>query len=60
MHIFHRQGNETVYWDVFVWTDSSSYRPNDNDYTAAKVMKASDIAVQPMEKLSITWGSIKL
>ncbi len=59
MHIMHRQGNETVYWDVFMWTDAAGYRPNDDDYTNAKVMKADDIAVQPVEKLSTTWGSIK-
>ncbi len=58
MFIFHRQGNEAVFWDVFVWTDSTTYRPSDDDYTNAEV-KSGKIAVQPLEKLSTTWGSIK-
>ena len=56
MFIFHRQGNETVFWDVFMWTDST-YAPNDDDYANAEVM--SKIAVQPLKKLSATWGNIK-
>jgi hypothetical protein len=59
MYIFHRQGSATVFWDVFMWTDSAVYRPSDDDYTNAEVMKASDIAVQPMKKLSATWGRLK-
>ena len=58
MYIFHRQGNAPVFWDVFMWTDSTTYMPGDDDYTNAEV-KAHRIAVQPLEKLSITWGSIK-
>jgi hypothetical protein len=59
MYMFHRQGDNTVFWDVFMWTDDSTYIPSDEDYRNAKPMKAGDIAVQPLEKLSITWGSIK-
>jgi len=59
MYMFHRQGNNTVFWDVFMWTDDPMYTPNDEDYRNAKPMKAGDIAVQPLEKLSTTWGSIK-
>ena len=57
MHIFHRQGNETVYWDVFVWTDSADYVPTDDDYNNAEMLGAT--AVRPLDKLSTTWGSIK-
>ena len=35
MYIFHRQGNETVFWDVFVWTDSDTYVPTDADFQKA-------------------------
>ncbi len=59
MYMFHRQGGATVFWDVFMWTDDSAYRPNDEDYTNAKLLKAGQFAVQPVEKLSTRWGSIK-
>ncbi len=35
MYIFHRQGDETVFWDVFMWTDSETYVPTDADYQKA-------------------------
>jgi len=35
MYIFHRQGNETVFWDAFMWTDSAAYVPTDADYQKA-------------------------
>jgi hypothetical protein len=35
MYIFHRQGNDTVFWDTFVWTDSPDYVPTDQDYQNA-------------------------
>ena len=35
MYIFDRQGNETVFWDVFVWADSPNYVPTDEDYENA-------------------------
>jgi len=38
MYIFHRQGNDTVFWDVFVWTDDPGYVPNDDDYRNAAVI----------------------
>ena len=59
MYIFHRQGGETVFWDVFMWTDDFFYRPKDEDYMNATPMEAGDIAVHPLEKLSTTWASIK-
>jgi hypothetical protein len=37
MYIFHRQGNNTVFWDVFMWTDSSNYVPTDEDYQNATI-----------------------
>ncbi|MHC4656989.1 MAG: right-handed parallel beta-helix repeat-containing protein [Planctomycetota bacterium] len=36
MYIFHRQGNATVFWDVFMWTDSPNYVPTDEDYQNAR------------------------
>ena len=38
MYIFHRQGNNTVFWDVFMWTDDPSYVPTDDDYQNATVV----------------------
>jgi hypothetical protein len=35
MYVFHRQGDATVFWDVFVWTDSDTYVPTDADYQNA-------------------------
>ena len=35
MYIYHRQGDNTVFWDVFVWTDSPDYVPTDEDYINA-------------------------
>ncbi len=37
MYILHRQGNDTVFWDVFMWTDSPSYVPTDEDYQNARI-----------------------
>ena len=36
MRIYHRQGDNTVFWDTFVWTDSASYVPTDDDYRNAR------------------------
>ena len=36
MYIVPRQGNATVFWDVFMWTDSPDYVPTDEDYQNAK------------------------
>jgi len=35
MYIFHRQGNSSVFWDVFMWTDDPDYVPTDEDYQNA-------------------------
>jgi hypothetical protein len=35
MHIFDRQGNDAVFWDVFVWADDAGYVPTDEDYLNA-------------------------
>lgn len=59
MYIFHRQGDGTVFWDVFMWSSATNYIPNDNDYTDAKPAKEKLITVQPLEKLSTAWGSVK-
>ncbi len=59
MYIFHRQGNNTVFWDVFMWTDKSSYMPSDKDYTDATEMEAGQEPVHPELKLATSWGMIK-
>jgi hypothetical protein len=48
MYIFHRQGNDTVLWDVFVWTDSDTYVPTDADYqNAATVLPGRALNSSP-------------
>ncbi|HUU19934.1 MAG TPA: PA14 domain-containing protein [Sedimentisphaerales bacterium] len=37
MYIFHRQGTNAVFWDVFMWTDNPNYMPTDEDYQNATV-----------------------
>ncbi len=37
MYIYHRQGNATVFWDVFMWTDNPEYVPTDEDYQNALI-----------------------
>ena len=44
MRIYHRQGDNTVSWDTFVWTDSASYVPTDADYRNARL---GDLAGNP-------------
>ncbi|MHC4191776.1 MAG: right-handed parallel beta-helix repeat-containing protein, partial [Planctomycetota bacterium] len=41
MYIFSRQGNNTVFWDVFMWADRSNYVPTDEDYRNAKIFVPS-------------------
>ncbi len=36
MYIVHRRGNETMFWDVFVWADTPDYVPTDADYLNAE------------------------
>jgi hypothetical protein len=38
MRIYHRQGDATVFWDVFMWTDVAGYVPTDDDYRNAMVL----------------------
>ena len=38
MYVFHRQGDATVFWDVFVWTDDPDYQPTDDDYRNATAL----------------------
>ncbi|MHC4507667.1 MAG: hypothetical protein ACYTAO_01740 [Planctomycetota bacterium] len=35
MYIYDRQGNSTVFWDVFMWADDPAYVPTDADYENA-------------------------
>jgi regulation of enolase protein 1 (concanavalin A-like superfamily) len=46
MYIFHRQGNDTVFWDVFLWTDSDTYVPTDADFQKATAV-LPDRALNP-------------
>jgi len=55
MYVFHRQGDNTVFWDTFMWTDSADYVPTDDDYRAAE----SAAAVKPAGKLATVWGLMK-
>ncbi len=57
MHIVHRQGAPTIFWDVFCWADSKDYEPTDDDYKSAKAPAAT--AVDPASKLSPTCGRLK-
>ncbi len=59
MYILHRQGDGTVFWDVFVWSDDSTYHPTDEDYLGAEEKEDKGDAVQPGDKLSTTWAAIK-
>jgi len=37
MYSFDRSGNNSVFWDVFMWTDDPDYEPTDADYENAAV-----------------------
>jgi hypothetical protein len=58
MMIFWRQSNATDQWDVFMWTNTTAYRPTDDDYRNAKEGK-QQLAVQPTGKTATAWGSLK-
>jgi hypothetical protein len=62
MYIVHRQGNNTVFWDVFVWTDSASYVPTDADYQNAVIGGPETAATKPDPKdgavLESTWVTL--
>jgi len=62
MYIFHRSGNNTVFWDVFVWTDSASYVPTDADYQNATVAPRETTATSPSPRngatVEATWASL--
>ncbi|MHC4190145.1 MAG: hypothetical protein ACYSUB_10805, partial [Planctomycetota bacterium] len=61
MYIFHRQGNSTVFWDVFMWADRRYYVPNDEDYRNAKIF-VPNIASNPSPAngaiIQDTWVSL--
>ncbi|MDA1193158.1 MAG: hypothetical protein O3A46_15895 [Candidatus Poribacteria bacterium] len=57
MYMFHRQGNNTRFVDVILWTDDASYFPTDADYTNATEGRTR--AVDASGKLSTAWGRIK-
>ena len=62
MYIFHRQGDATVFWDVFMWTDSASYVPTDADYQNARIGRPETAATKPDPKdgakVEATWVSL--
>ncbi len=48
MYIYHRQGDNTVFWDVFLWTDDPDYVPTDDDYrNATEVLPGTAYAPIP-------------
>jgi len=57
MYIYHRQGDLTVFWDVFVWADKEAYKATDDDYKNAKLMGATP--VYSLDKLTTTWADMK-
>ena len=58
MYILHRQGDRSVFWDVFMWTDNPNYIPTDDDYKNATEMKAGQ-PVESINSLATTWGAVK-
>jgi len=61
MYIFHRQANNTVFWDVFMWTDNPNYRPTDEDYqnaTTAPLGRAFNPTPANGEIYEDTWVSL--
>jgi hypothetical protein len=62
MYIFHRQGDNTAFWDVFVWTDSPNYVPTDADYQNAAVAPRGTTATNPSPAtgavVEATWVSL--
>jgi len=67
MYIFHRQGTNTVFWDVFVWADDPGYRPTDEDYRNAVTFtpgtaynpSPADEAVLEDTWVSLNWSPAK-
>ncbi len=67
MYIFHRQGDDTAFWDVFVWTDDPSYRPTDADYENALIFlpgiannpNPADEALHEDTWVSLNWSPAK-
>jgi hypothetical protein len=61
MYIFNRQGNDTVFWDVFVWSDDPGYVPTDEDYlNATTFVPGTAFNPIPADKavLEDTWVSL--
>ena len=67
MYIFHRQGSDTGFWDVFVWTDDPGYRPTDEDYRNATIFlpgkannpSPADETVHEDTWVSLNWSPSK-
>jgi hypothetical protein len=61
MYLFHRQGNSTVFWDVFMWSDRSNYVPNYDDYRNARTF-VTETASNPSPAngalIQDTWASL--
>ena len=56
MMIWYREGDSSALRDVFVWSDTITYTPSDEDYRNAEDIKLS---VESEGKLAKTWGGIK-
>ncbi|MHC4541584.1 MAG: discoidin domain-containing protein, partial [Planctomycetota bacterium] len=63
MYIVHRQGNASLFWDVFMWTDDPGYVPTDADYEnaiapslgAASDPSPSDGATDVAREVVLSW-----
>lgn len=56
MMIWFREGDIAALRDVFVWVDTLTYTPTDEDYINAT---EKSTAVEPGDKLPITWAELK-
>ncbi len=60
MMFWYREGNTTALRDVFVWCDTPGYTPTDDDYVNAEEIRLKPEPVEPGEKLTMTWGGVKV
>jgi hypothetical protein len=60
MYIYHRQGNNSVFWDVFMWTDDEDYVPTDDDYRNAQVVlpATASAPIPPDEAPDVTRDAV--
>lgn len=59
MMVWFREGDVTALRDVLMWSDTSTYTANDDDYKNAKEIKLKSESVAPAGKLAASWGRLK-